>query len=111
MFTAGKTSGRMSIEVAAAGNRPYRAASAVIVRDGVAEPVRSEVPLSLLAASHRGIDVTPERLEVLERFVRATISAPDAAAVTRPLRSSWWLVPFCGCLSAEWWIRRRRGHR
>ena len=110
-FTARKTSGRMSIEVTSAGYRPYSVRRAVIVQEGVEEPVRKDVPLSLLAASHRGIDVTPERLDELERFVRATITAPEAGAVTRPLRSIWWLVPFGACLSAEWWIRRRRGHR
>jgi len=27
----------------------------------------------------------------------------------RPMHSGWWLLPFAGCLSAEWWLRRRTG--
>lgn len=29
----------------------------------------------------------------------------------RPMQSAWWLLPFAGCLSAEWWLRRRVGLR
>jgi hypothetical protein len=28
-----------------------------------------------------------------------------------PMRSWWWLLPFAGCLTAEWWLRRRAGLR
>ena len=111
IFTARKTPGRMSIEVTTEGDRPHTAARDVVVQEGVEAPVRSGVPLSLLATSHRGIDVTPERLDDLERFVRSAINVPRAAGVTRPLRSTWWMLPFGACLSAEWWLRRRRGHR
>ena len=31
------------------------------------------------------------------------------AADVHPMRSVWWLWPFVGCLSAEWWLRRRTG--
>lgn len=110
IFTARKTPGRMSIEVTTEGDRPH-AARDVVVQEEVEAPVRPGVPLSLLAASHRGIDVTPERLDDLERFVRGAVNVPRAAGVTRPLRSTWWMLPFGACLSAEWWLRRRRGHR
>ena len=111
IFTARKTPGRMSIEITTEGDRPHTAARDVVVQEGVEAPVRSGVPLSLLAASRRGIDVTPERLDDLERFVRSAINVPRAAGVTRPLRSTWWMLPFGACLAAEWWLRRRRGHR
>jgi hypothetical protein len=111
IFTARKTAGRMSIEVTAAGDRPHTTARDAVVQDSVEAPVRSGVPLSLLAASHRGIDVTPERLDELQRFVRGAIRAQGVAGVTRPLRSTWWMLPFGACLSAEWWLRRRRGRR
>jgi hypothetical protein len=26
-----------------------------------------------------------------------------------PMRSVWWMLPFVGCLSVEWWLRRRHG--
>jgi hypothetical protein len=28
-----------------------------------------------------------------------------------PMRSIWWLTLFAGALGAEWWLRRRTGHR
>jgi hypothetical protein len=53
--------------------------------------------------------VTPEHLADLERFLRETVAAPRAELVHHPMRSTWWIVPFVVCLSAEWWLRRRRG--
>ncbi|MEY4093411.1 MAG: hypothetical protein RLZZ53_610 [Acidobacteriota bacterium] len=29
----------------------------------------------------------------------------------RPMHSPWWLLPFAGCLTVEWWLRRRGGLR
>ena len=29
----------------------------------------------------------------------------------RPMRAAWWILPFAGCLSVEWWLRRRIGLR
>lgn len=29
----------------------------------------------------------------------------------RPMRASWWIIPFAACLTAEWWLRRREGLR
>jgi hypothetical protein len=68
-------------------------------------------PLSMLATSHRGIDVTADHLADAERFVRSTVASPVATVVRRPMQSAWWIVPFTACLSAEWWLRRRRGLR
>jgi hypothetical protein len=30
---------------------------------------------------------------------------------TRPMRSPWWIIPFAGCICAEWALRRRAGLR
>lgn len=38
-------------------------------------------------------------------------SARQAAEGVQPMRSEWWLLPFAGCLSVEWWLRRRVGLR
>jgi hypothetical protein len=67
--------------------------------------------LAMLASSHRGIDVTPDRIAELERFLRAAVAAPRTPRTRHPMRSAWWIVPFTLCLSAEWWLRRRRGLR
>jgi hypothetical protein len=34
-----------------------------------------------------------------------------AKADVHPMRAAWWLLPFAGCLSIEWWLRRRVGLR
>ena len=68
-------------------------------------------PLGLLSASHRGIDVTPERLADLKGFLKNAITSPRVPLVRHPMRSTWWILPFALCLSAEWWLRRRRGLR
>ena len=101
----------MALEVKVAGNRPYGVACDLVVQERVDTLSRSEAPLSMMASSHRGINVRPDRLDELERFVRATVTAADVAGVTRPMRSTWWLLPFCASLCVEWGVRRRRGRR
>jgi hypothetical protein len=47
-------------------------------------------------------------------LARALTTAPMSPSVTttaHPMRSAWWLLPFAGCLSVEWWLRRRSGLR
>jgi hypothetical protein len=108
-FTAPATAGRITVEVSAAGARPDSVSRDVVVQEGHATPVRIRPPLALLAASHRGIDVPPERLGELEQFVRGRVIGPDEAGVQRPMRSTWWVLTFLVALSAEWVVRRRRG--
>lgn len=69
------------------------------------------VPLSWLSQSHGGVDVTPSDLNQLAAHLRRTITAPRVAAVRQPMRSPLWIIPFAACLTAEWWLRRRRGAR
>jgi len=69
------------------------------------------IPLSLLSASHGGVDVAPSDLAQLDRWLRATVTAPDVRAVRHPMRSPWWMLPLFACLTIDWWItssRRRR---
>jgi hypothetical protein len=109
-FVARSASGNSIVDVDSSGGE--RGTATVLVRADAA-PVRGlNVPaLALLSSSHRGIDVTPEHLADLERFLRNTVAAPRARLVRRPMRSTWWMVPFVVCLSAEWWLRRRQGLR
>lgn len=111
-FTARATPGRMSVEAAAAGERPRTVVHDVVVQEGVeTSAAAARPPLSLLSSSRRGVDVTPERLEELERFIRAAVTEQHGETVRRPMRAIWWLLPFLAALSGEWWIRRRRGLR
>jgi hypothetical protein len=85
--------------------------SAVMAVDPSARRTERTVPLSLLATSRGGIDVSPDRLADLEAYLRREINAPPVRATTHPMRSGWWIVPFAACLSIEWWLRRRKGLR
>ena len=46
------------------------------------EPPRPS--LAMLASSHRGIDVTPDRIAELERFLRDAVSAPRTPRIASP---------------------------
>lgn len=84
--------------------------------------------IAIVDRPERGIDVTLANLEALARGSGGTIArAGDEAAMTRlltatappvprvvsvhPMRQPWWILPFAGCLSVEWWLRRRNGIR
>lgn len=103
--------GRSTIAVRAAGAQAASASATLLVQAD-AQHVRPGAPsLGLLSSSHRGINVTPERVTDLERFLRAAVVAPRVPVVRHPMRSTWWILPFTLCLSSEWWMRRRRGLR
>jgi len=82
-----------------------------VARDARAATPDFFAPLALLSASHKGIDVSPDRIDDVERFVRRVIVPPRERIVRRPMRSPWWMLPFAACLAADWWHRRRRGLR
>jgi hypothetical protein len=65
----------------------------------------------MLASTRRGIDVTPDRVADVVRFIRNNVPAPRLPRSLHPMRSTWWIVPFAACLSGEWWLRRRQGKR
>ena len=121
-FVAKNAPGRSTIDVRAAGassalpgpKRPGRqtASRTLLVRPDVARIAPTAAPsLAMLASSHRGIDVGPERISDLERFLRGAIRESRTRQERHPMRSTWWILPFALCLSAEWWMRRRRGLR
>jgi hypothetical protein len=111
-WTAGGAPARLTIDVRAAEGRAEPVSRTVLVRSDARHATPDVVPaLSMLAASHHGIDAKPDRLADVERFIRRTVASPRTSAARHPMRSAWWFVPFAACLSAEWWLRRRRGLR
>jgi hypothetical protein len=111
-FTAKSAPGRSTLEVRASGGRPMTASRTLLVQPDVQRVRQTATPsLSMLASSHRGIDVTPDHVADLERFLRNALASPRTTLVRHPMRSVWWIVPFAACLSVEWWMRRRRGLR
>ncbi len=109
-FVAGSVAGLSNVTADVGGRETRSISQSVVVRDD-ARPLTAAAPLSLLSASHGGIDATPDRVGELESFARRTVTAPKTGAVRHPMRSAWWILPFAACLSAEWWSRRRRGLR
>ena len=109
-FAAPRGGGVHTIDVAAEGTPPISGRGTFLVGAGVRTPSPA-APLSLAAASHGGVDVDVADLPALERDLRAKIAPTSAPIRRRPMRSPWWLLPFAGCLSGEWWLRRRRGRR
>jgi hypothetical protein len=109
-FAAKGVPGRSAIDVRPADTGQPGALRTVLVRAGT-QRAEADAPLTMLASSHRGIDVTPDRIADLERFLRGAVESPRAMVVRRPMRSAWWILPFAACLSGEWWRRRRRGLR
>jgi hypothetical protein len=101
------------VTVSAAGAGAADAVGSAFVRvDPDARQAEPVLPsLAMLAASHRGIDVSPERLADLEDAVRRLEAPPSVREPRHPMRSALWIAPFAGCLCAEWWVRRRRGQR
>jgi hypothetical protein len=58
-----------------------------------------------------GVVVRADDEATLARSIAASSSSSPVVANVRPMRSAWWIIPFAGCLSVEWWLRRRAGLR
>jgi hypothetical protein len=67
---------------------------------------------AVASAVSRGVDAT---LAKLERQAVGTLDArtSDSSKIVsvHPMRSPWWIIPFAGLLSLEWFLRRRSGLR
>ena len=114
-FSALVTPSRRGVDridvVAVNGSRTERASARIVAGDHrrpVSDPI---VPLALLSASHGGIDVGPNDAAKIDRWLRTAVETKTRPMRAHPMRSPWWMVPFAGCLCAEWWMRRRRGLR
>lgn len=86
----------------------------------------AEASVAVADKPRRGVTTTLEALVTSVNRTRGTVvaagdeqalartmiaSGTPQPAVVRPMRSWWWLLPFAGCLSTEWWLRRRSGLR
>jgi hypothetical protein len=59
--------------------------------------------------SRGGRAVASSQIAELPSALIAAIHPIARAETWHPMRSAWWIVPFALLLSAEWWMRRRRG--
>ena len=113
-FTAGESSQPATLDVQAVDARGARESTVQpvpIVVDAAPHVAPVATPLSLLSASHHGVDVPPHRTREIAQALRQSVRPTHQIARLHPMRSPWWLVAFVGCLSAEWWGRRRLGQR
>lgn len=61
------------------------------------------------ATSGGGQLLSSDSLSALPDVVASLVRANPQEVEWHPMRSPWWILPFALALSAEWWIRRRRG--
>ena len=79
------------------------------VDERVVHPHRVNPGAVTFAAAASGGAVVPDDRELVRRLT--AIASPQLDVEVHPMRSPWWIVPFAGCLCAEWFLRRRRGTR
>ena len=82
----------------------------------VADQPRRGVEATIASLSGRITDAGGNVASVADvssvaRAIAALPQAMSPVVTVYPMRAWWWLLPFAGCLSAEWWLRRRGGLR
>ena len=83
----------------------------VVVLDDLRTPIEDQRRFEAAIAAQGGIIATAGNADPLIARLRAVMPAHEEPQTTYPMRSALWLVPFVGCLTAEWWQRRRGGLR
>jgi hypothetical protein len=89
-----------------------RAATPFVVAPTVRRATNDRVGLiQAWTASRGGSVVAAAQLDDLQDAIARTIEVRTRRQTWYPMRSAWWIIPFALLLSAEWWLRRRRGQR
>lgn len=106
-FRAPTASGVYRVQATADG---ASAVAPLVVASNVmsANPSQPEL-LAAFASAHGGSVLPAKRLAELPGIMQSALRPLARRVVWHPMRSAWWLVPFALLLSAEWWLRRRRG--
>ena len=99
--------GACSVEIAAGESRGV---AAVAVKQHLQPGARNIIEkLERVARASGGVVVTRGQEAALATAISG--AAPPTTTPAHPMRNPWWLLPFAGCLSLEWWLRRRVGLR
>jgi hypothetical protein len=99
--------GTYRLVVAGGGSRVE---TPIVVSPRAAHPAPSnEDVLTAWTAAHGGHVIPASQLARLPAALNDALQVPTRLETWHPMRSAWWLVPFVLALSAEWWMRRRRG--
>jgi hypothetical protein len=82
----------------------------LVVSERRHHPIADEPALlSAWVAARGGWTSDESALASLAGRLRSSLAAAPRPEPWHPMRSAWWLLPFALALSAEWWLRRRRG--
>ena len=81
----------------------------VVAADGAHARPDARDLLRALVESRDGEAIDAADVASLGSRLVATIRPTDRRTPWHPMRSAWWSLPFALALSAEWWLRRRRG--
>lgn len=73
-------------------------------------PNPTEIELLRAVAVANGGELVPEgQIDQLSSIMKRSFEVQRRPVSWHPMHSAWWLLPFTLALSAEWWLRRRRG--
>jgi hypothetical protein len=100
--------GDCSVE-ATSGDR-YATGSVAVTNHPMRGVERTLASLSDRITASGGSVASSDDVSLISRSVTAS-PATMSPVVTYPMRAWWWMIPFTGCLSVEWWLRRRSGLR
>jgi hypothetical protein len=106
-FRAPAAPGVYRISVTGDGTRAD-APVAVVPNAGRATPDLTGLA-EAFASSRGGVSIASDRLPELVPTLQRLLQAVPRPETWYPMRSGWWIVPFCLALGAEWLWRRRRG--
>lgn len=93
---------------ATAGDRQVSAAIAIVDRPSRGVD-RTLARLVRQARDSGGAVAGPGDEAVVVRAIDAAPPTMSRVVSVHPMREPWWILPFAGCLTAEWWLRRRKG--
>jgi hypothetical protein len=82
----------------------------LVVRQQVRRVEPHDDALAAAVEAHGGIVSELGEAEA-DLVARAGVELPPVSVsqATWPMRSPYWVILFAGCLSSEWWLRRRSG--
>lgn len=99
--------GECAVEVTV-GDRQVSAAIAVVDRPSRGVD-RTLAKLERQARDSGGAVARVGEEAIVARAIGAAPSTMSRVVTVHPMREPWWILPFVGCLTVEWWLRRRHG--
>ena len=90
---------RSAIAFVAVADRPARGVDATLVK------------LEHAARDLGGVVAEAGNESEMARALDDSTAESSQIVSIHPMRASWWILPFAGCLSLEWFLRRRQGLR